>query len=305
MSLLQSRYDLLRTRVDRLSKTLPGVEVRDPHAVHRARVASRRLRELLPVLEMEADARHKLARRLRKATRRLGRVREHDALLLLLEELKRTRRYPDRVLGRVLEALKAEQDARYRRRVSKTVIGELRRLERKLDDVADASRTPASGQIQGRGWRWALDARVARRAEILQSKVEAAGGVYLPDRLHAVRIALKRLRYGLELSVDAGARGLAPDLRILRREQELLGRLHDQQVLIDRVRVMQASLTPPDLLAWRELDSLVRSLENSCRLLHARYVRDRQGLLALCDRLIARSASAERPPAARAARRAG
>ena len=38
----------------------------------RARVASRRLRELLPVLQLDGDARRKLGRRLRKVTARLG-----------------------------------------------------------------------------------------------------------------------------------------------------------------------------------------------------------------------------------------
>jgi CHAD domain-containing protein len=304
MPLLQSRYELLKSRLDRLSKAFSGVAAGEPAAVHRARVASRRLRELLPVLEMDAEGRDKIARRLRKAARRLGRVREQDVLVLLVDELRKTRRYPDRVLARVATAVKAERAATRKRRVKRAVLGELDRIHHKLEGIADALRTPASGQVQGKGWRWALDARVARRAERLGAKIEAAGALYLPDRLHAVRIALKKLRYAVELSFDAGAQSLAPELRTLRRQQELLGRLHDLQVLIDRVRMMQASLSPPDLLAWRELDTLVRSLENSCRRLHARYVRERDGLIALCGRLVTRSAGVERAPT-RTARRAG
>ena len=48
MPVSQTRYDLLRTRLDRLTRMLPGVEARDVKAVHRTRVASRRLRELNP-----------------------------------------------------------------------------------------------------------------------------------------------------------------------------------------------------------------------------------------------------------------
>jgi hypothetical protein len=71
----------------------------------------------------------------------------------------------------------------------------------------------------------------------------------------------------------------------LKRGQALLGRLRDFQVLIERVRRVQASLTPPDLAEWRELDTLVTALEHSCRRLHARYVRERAALTVVCDRL--------------------
>jgi hypothetical protein len=47
---------------------------------------------------------------------------------------------------------------------------------------------------------------------------------------------------------------------------------------------VQASLAPPDLALWRELDELVASVENSCRRLHARYVRERPALDAICGR---------------------
>ena len=108
--------------------------------------------------------------------------------------------------------------------------------------------------------------------------------MYLPERLHAVRIALKKMRYAVELSAEIAGQRSTPELRTLKRGQDILGRLHDLQVLIDRVRQLQASLTPPDIAVWRELDALVTSLENDCRRLHARYMRDRAALLAICDR---------------------
>ena len=73
--------------------------------------------------------------------------------------------------------------------------------------------------------------------------------------------------------------------------QALLGRLHDLQVLADRVRHVQASLgrRRDARRSWRELDGLVSALEDDCRRLHARYVRERDGLLDLCERLSARA----------------
>ena len=179
----------------------------------------------------------------------------------------------------------------------KTAAAELRRVRHKLDRAAKILEK-AETRPSTRGWQWALGARVARRASALRTAIDAAGGVYLPERLHTVRIALKKLRYAVELSAEAeGSKGNA-DLRRLKRSQELLGRLHDRQVLITYVRREQAALAPSDLKVWRELDALVTSVENSCRTLHARYVRDRAVLTALCDRLATRSERAE--PARRA-----
>ena len=122
-----------------------------------------------------------------------------------------------------------------------------------------------------------------------------AGGLYVPERLHQVRLAVKKLRYGVELSAEAAGVKNTTDMRMLRREQELLGRLRDLQVLVERVRRVQARLTPPDLAAWRELDGVVAAIDGQCRRLHARYVRDRGALNSVCDRLGARiSASAAR-----------
>ena len=73
------------------------------------------------------------------------------------------------------------------------------------------------------------------------------------------------------------------------------------QVLLDRVRQIQASLTPPDVTMWRKLDALTTALENDCRRLHARFMHQRTALLTVCDRDAA--FKCRRPPAARPADR--
>src|SRR5262249_24546841 len=70
----------------------------DVAALHRTRVASRRLRELLPILGLERDRTRKLSRRLKKVTRRLGTVRELDVHALLVRELTSNRGYPPMAL---------------------------------------------------------------------------------------------------------------------------------------------------------------------------------------------------------------
>ena len=61
--------------------------------------------------------------------------------------------------------------------------------------------------------------------------------------------------------------------------QDVLGRLHDLEVLAERVRQMLA-VSPPDLTLWRQLGSLVHMLEDDCRQWHARYMHDRDRMSA-------------------------
>ena len=114
--------------------------------------------------------------------------------------------------------------------------------------------------------------------------------MYLAERLHGVRIAVKKLRYALELSAEAAQLKSSPDLKQLRRAQDILGRLHDLAVLMNRAREAQGRVTPPDVNVWRQLDDLVASLEDNCRRLHGRYMKDREALLVLCTRLSGRTA---------------
>jgi hypothetical protein len=89
---------------------------------------------------------------------------------------------------------------------------------------------------------------------------------------------------------------------VLRRSQDLLGRMHDLQMLTERVRQVQASLAPPTLSDWRDLDALIVSLEDECRRLHARYMSMRDALAAIAGGVAARpDVDAPRAPAARQA----
>jgi CHAD domain-containing protein len=277
---------------------LPGVESGKAGAVHHARTASRRLRELLPVLEIDPHMARRLGRRLKKTARRLGRVREVDVLAGLIDELRGSPKVPARALKRLTDELGHARGSAKHAASPEDAADDLRRLGRKLAGLLDDLNELDRGRSRSRGWQWAIDARVAHRAAALKAAVRDAGGLYVPERLHQVRLAVKKLRYGIELSSEAAGVKNGADLRLLKREQDLLGRLRDLQVLVERVRRVQAHLTPPDLSAWHDLDAVVSALDAQCRRLHARYVRDRAALIALSDRLGARTATS-------AARRAG
>jgi CHAD domain-containing protein len=297
MPVPKQRYDLLQKRSEQFTRMLHGLDGGDVRALHRTRVSSRRLREVLPILQLDGEVTRKLGRRLRKVTRRLGKVRNLDVLLVLIDELQEAR--PDEhSLVRLAAVVSEERDEARERLIGKLPAAELHRVAGKLDKIArqlkEAERSASARDgNKARSWRWAVEARLARRAARFAAAIKEAGAVYLPERLHAVRIALKKMRYAVELSAEIAGQPTTPELRTLKRGQDVLGRLHDLQVLIDRVRQLQASLTPPDIAVWRELDALITSLENDCRRLHARYMRDRPALLEICDRDGARvSASA-------------
>lgn len=300
MAVLPTRYDLLRARLERFSRALPGVENGDIGAVHRTRVATRRLRELLPVLQLEGKSAGKLSHQLRKMTRRLGGVREADVMLLLIDELHESGRFSEPALRLVRDAARTVREEARAEIPGKSAAESFRRIVRKLDRAARKLEDGEDSQTR-RAWRWALDARVSRRALALRQTIDKAGSVYLADRLHAARIALKKLRYTLELDVESRGVKSTPELRALKRMQEVLGRLHDFQVLVDRVRQVQASLEPPSVSAWRELDTLLTSLEQSCRRLHARYVGERDSLIEICERLSRRGVPAKASPRRRRA----
>ena len=97
------------------------------------------------------------------------------------------------------------------------------------------SRPPANDP-----WRRALAARLAHRARRLHQAIGRAGSIYVPFRLHAVRIAAKQLRYTLELAVEVGLPDVRPHVSTVKRAQTTLGRLQDLQVVLRQVDAASA-----------------------------------------------------------------
>jgi CHAD domain-containing protein len=300
-----TRSELLKRRLDAFVRALKAFDRYEVRGLHRTRVASRRLRELVPILQLDHAAARKLMRRIRKVTTRLGTVRELDVLLLSIDELHVAGRGAGAALGRVGVAVSKDRDRARKRLETRLPIASLWRTARKLERLVAALQIEEAGATRAdeRSLRWAADARVARRAGRLSKAIEQAGPLYLTDRLHDVRISLKKLRYAAELQSEILGTRSSPLQRLLRRGQDLLGRMHDLQMLIDRVRQVHASLAPPTLIEWRDLDALVLSLEDDCRRLHARYMAIRDQLVASAGTAHARARGSS--SAAETARRAG
>src|ERR1700688_4489606 len=128
-------YGPLRKRLDAFAQELAGIGGGGVEALHRTRVASRRLRELLPLLELDRDVTRNLTRRLRKTTKQLGTVRELDVLMLLIKELSGDSRYSAMALKQIGGTAAQVGTAARERLSAKLPVAKLERLARKLERV--------------------------------------------------------------------------------------------------------------------------------------------------------------------------
>jgi hypothetical protein len=96
--------------------------------------------------------------------------------------------------------------------------------------------------------------------------------------MHAMRIAVKKLRYSVELAEQTGLWRPPRLLRDLRRIQATLGELHDAQVLLDRLR----ALLPRETVATREHALLASALHADVDGYYHDYLATRDRLRAIC-----------------------
>jgi CHAD domain-containing protein len=247
-----------------------------PVAVHRARVLIRRYREWLPAVAGRRAG--PLVDDLQRVRRLLGPVRELDVCLTILEDLPASAgasATARRALVRVCRAARRRHLAAVRTAVGEEVIAS---LETRLDDAASTGasrRRPPSKVV--------LRRRVRRRARRLSEATRHAAGLYLPERLHDVRIRLKKLRYAIEAASEVRALRIAKtDRALIRRAQDILGRMQDLEVVIEQVRAAQGTPGTLTLRTSRSADVVVRHLERRCRDLHVNYVALRDDLDACC-----------------------
>ena len=79
---------IFRTELDELRAHMPGVLDGLSDSVHDARVATRRIRELLPLMTERQGVNDDLRVRFARVGRALGRVRDRDVLISVLESLE-------------------------------------------------------------------------------------------------------------------------------------------------------------------------------------------------------------------------
>lgn len=271
---------LLARRARALQRYLPAAIRGDHHGIHQARVATRRLREAVPVLTtgVKGAKTRKARGKIRRLTRALGTVRELDVTLHVLDELARRPGIPRNALEDVRAHVMHARDDRRALMLERLDDVNAEKLGRRLRSVGAV--LSESGVEK---WREVLALRIVKRARRFTTAVQAAGLIYSPERLHQVRIAAKKLRYALELAADAGMSAARAPVRALKRTQTQLGRLHDLQVLQHHVAEVHAA--PPERRGSADggLDAIHRALEEECRHLHAKYLATYPELLGMSD----------------------
>jgi CHAD domain-containing protein len=291
-----------------LEKHLAAALEGDGKAVHQARVATRRLREALPVVGAGLDEKNvrKLRRRMRKLTCLFGAVRQCDVAIGMLEQHVTQGLVTAPAAELVHAVLQQERDAA---RATLTESLDEQKVARWMHDVEFFNEQLGQPHFTAdSSWRIVLARRLLSRSEALRVAMNEAGMLFVSERLHAVRKALKRMRYSVELASELGGRKLDAMLSELKDGQDTLGELHDTDVLMAYVDRAKETAPPADAAVHASLESLLTKLEAERHTLHASYLTHQPHLLVLVDRIqdqiIPRFTMARaslRPSAARAA----
>jgi len=223
-------------RLTLLKQEIPGVrQGRDIEAVHRLRVASRRLRTALRLFEECWPPRHGKTwqREIRRVTRSLGDARDADVQILFVEDqLRRCREanFP-RGLNRLLLRLRqrrSDLQSRVVKRVARLAEGGV--IDQMERDLAPLAGDPGKPSAPSRTLGIRAEGLIQARLEELLAYEPFVARPACAVELHRMRIAAKRLRYCLELFDPLYNGRLEGTITTLKRIQDLLGLIHDCDV---------------------------------------------------------------------------
>jgi CHAD domain-containing protein len=206
----------------------------EPEDVHQMRVQTRRLRAALGLFSGVVRPPKRANRaRLRWLSRALGRVRDLDVIILLLE---------DRHLGhlegaeteRLEDLVAALKERRWRSQQHLRACFARGRYARLKSGLAELARRPRFGKAAAEdamASRYLADAihRAARRVTARRGMTERLPSV---SDLHKLRITVKRLRYVLDFHAETCGVAYDEERRLARQLQDCLGEIHDHDLLL-------------------------------------------------------------------------
>ncbi len=208
----------------------------DIEAIHRMRVASRRLRTIFSLFENHFPARQRTswAKSIRRITHSLGAARDSDVQIELLCALL-TEKPPPIVcpgLRRILLRLQ-QQRTRQQKQVLHILKAlekhqTLAKLQKQLSQSIQVSVPPCPADI----FPFAQQTITLHLDAFLQYE-PFLNNPECTTELHQMRIAAKRLRYTLETFAECYAGNLKPSLQTLRQAQDALGQIHDCDVWLE------------------------------------------------------------------------
>jgi CHAD domain-containing protein len=206
----------------------------DPEAIHQMRVQTRRLRAaralFADVLRVPRAAR---VSRLRWIAGALGRVRDLDVVIALLEE-RHLGALEGAEAARLEDLLAALKERRWRAQQKLAAALARRRwskLKAALKDWARHPKFAGRGREDGMAARFLTDVvhreavRVSARRGMTERAPTAAD-------LHGLRIRVKRLRYVLDFHAETCGVAFDAERALARQIQDCLGEIHDHDVVL-------------------------------------------------------------------------
>ena len=283
------RIELLRADFRRFTRALQRLKGGDFQAVEPAWLATRRLREILPVLQLDGSAVRKVSGRLRKLNRRLAEARDLDGVLQVIDGMMASERRARSASARVQADLQKAAGQSRAKLTRKKSVHDARRAGGQARGAAPG-RVPDRRSVQP--WpRPALGGRRACRAPRGRTeRCDRHGRLRLSGRTpavgsrrpHQIPLCDRALRATGCRRKRRGHARVDPDPRAPRASLLHAG--------ADRSRARSPEQArDAGLRVWRELDGVVVALESRSRALHARYVRERDAVVALCDRVTAKA----------------
>lgn len=269
-SLLDEQTSVLRTQLGAVYDGLAD-------AVHDSRVATRRIRELLALVPVIPgnDGEKDVASGYRKMGRALGKVRDIDVQIALIKSLEV--HAPETAPSMVVVRQDHEQRRLKRmRRLIKTL--ERLDVDALLHFVGDGHPAGLRTRLTSRGWQHQIRRLAVERSHTAVEAIAHATGVYFPRRAHSARIAIKQLRYAGEIGLRAGLGEMRSAITALKRSQEILGDLHDKQVLADHL----SSYLKRQGVDKDHVELTRKVLEGEVLALHADYLCRREKLREAC-----------------------
>lgn len=243
--LTEAGRSYLRHQMEKLTKSKKAVlENYDPDGIHDMRVATRRMRDALKILESTvydpAKTEH-FRKQLRKLTSKLGEARDTDVFLENLRSYKASLA-EDQTSG--LEYLEQSlENKRKRARIDTLKVLRKHKIQETLRNLEHFANTPKAGTITHstkdgsvKPWRvrdfvassiWKNYEGVLAYQAVMDNYAEAS-----MTNLHQLRIAAKHLRYTLEFFSDTLPGTANTLIEQVTDVQDYLGKLHDHDVAV-------------------------------------------------------------------------
>jgi CHAD domain-containing protein len=234
---------MIRRQYDEILAHDPGTRLgNDPEALHKMRVAVRRLRAFLRVARPILDRAwtDDLRAELKWLGRALGSVRDHDVLLIHIRAQAETLPTGDvAALGLIVERLESRREAS---------------REEMLEALSSPRYLELLGRVElaGEAPRWNGKRRSVRKlaaAEFtkLDRAIKGLDPAPSDAELHRVRVRGKRARYAGELAEAAVGRKARRFVKRAKNVQDVLGEHQDAVVADERLRELVPSQGKPKL----------------------------------------------------------